>query len=369
MNYYSTYKYFLVSNIKHDGHIPFDVVKIIVVNIHNSTVRVFSGDSKIIIITSKGLYCLDNKISSDNGKPSVNSHIDIYNIKNIILTHKWWYLLYNSGSVYRVNKWNDKYIHVIDDIETISGNLNACFISKTKDLYVCGLRLPKCFGDCRSVTKTKFTNVKQVLCYKDEITVLFDDGRILHYDDYYSYLDLQFIDQISRGKNYLFGVNRETIYTYELHPDIIDSKKEFNDMNQFNNIDEFGDVDEYNSDNDLIIKNSDMEDANFHIRPDEDLIIKNFDNSIKMIGCCKNSIFILNVKGELYSCISYSVTDFERQWCNKMPNELIKFNLPSIESIHYNKIYMIAVTIYGDIYGWGKLFGKDYLRIPVRITL
>lgn len=367
MNADLSYRYFLLSNIVHSEDIPFDILKLIMLMICDRTVYVFNGRNDVIIITNRGLYGQGLNIF---GKHYINLtlinldiNLDIYNIKKIAFGDNILYILYNNGSVLTYLEITKKFIHTLDNIESMSSNQNyACFISKNKELYVCGSSLPKLFGKCTHWNsgrglKTELTNVKDVVCYPGEITVLFENGTIVHYDDDYQFLDLPFIDQIDRYHKYLFGIDKNIVYTYKLYYDTDESSSssdtdESNPSSDINESSSSSDINESSSDS--YSNNLNHDDANkSNIEPDDNLIINYFNNDIKTIAHYIDSIFVLDIKGKLYrSCIE----KFGEQWANKMT----KIDLPFIESIHCGASTVIAITNNGDLYGCRISLGNIY---------
>lgn len=340
MNRYLSHKYFLLSNVIYDECIPFDILKLIMLMISDHTVYVFNRIEDVIIITNRGLYYEGNQIfGTYNDLTFINLdryiNLDIYNIKKIDFMSKILYILYDNGSLFTYHHTTKKLIHILDDIESISScQYYGCFINKNKELYIQGEVVP-ILSDCQNegrLLKTKFLTVKDVVCHPSDITILFDDGRIIYYNDYYQLLDLPFIDQISVTRGHIFGVDKNIIYRYELYND---------------------DRDESNSDSD---SDSDSNESINH----DGWIFNRFGNNIKMIGHCMEFIFILDISGELYLYKTDPQTNLEI-------DKMTKLDLPCIESIHCSSYSMIAVTINGDLYRW-QIWLKDRSAL-IKISL
>lgn len=351
MNAYLSYKYFLIANIDNQQYIPKEIFHYIMSIVYDFTYKKpFVGFNTTIIKTNKGLYQYGHSILGRH--VSEIDTIDYTSIKKISYGQCFILILYENGDVYMCGSFessNSKLTYIINNINDISSSECYCaYITKDGDLYIQGVGIPESrFIDNQldyisDPIKTNITNVKQVLCSEVELVILYRDHKVFSIDQFSKFPDTK---NIAAGFNHLLALTCDNhVFACGL-----------------NNY--------------------------YQICPLEEglgTVITNIDiNNVKMIDCCFGSTFILTNDGKVYACGDNkfgqlgigSQNNDENRFRRSVKKQLTKVNLPLIDSIHCGSNHVIAITIDGEVYGWGYNnheqlgLSKSRYDLPVKMIL
>lgn len=372
MDRYLSHKYFLILNANYQQYIPLtvnlktkpwpfdlpqEIIQYIMSLIYNLTyVRAFAGQKSTTLIINKRIVNLNDTIFDRRIADRLNKE-HYMNVKKIV--HSVSYLLilscdnkvYMYGGFYSKNE-NISGMFIIDNIKDISANECYCtYITNSCELYIQGSEIPVAYFDHQInyisyPVRSDLINVKQIVCHEDKMIVLFNDNKVVDLHNPSQHLNLPPIKEIIGGLANTIAIS----YDNEVYG--------------------WG----YNHDGQ--IPNTDQS---------QNIPITKFDiNNVKSVRCCFHSTFVLTNNGDVYSCgddscgqLGLGPCDFFHYTKNdttcKLRTKLFKIDLPAIDSIHCGSNHVIAITISGEIYGWGdplrlKLPGSRQ-SLPIKINL
>lgn len=316
MNQYLSQIYTLIINIDHD--VPQDIYRYIMLIIYNFTrKKVFIGYHNTCILTNSHSYaCGKNKLNH-----LMLKLINIDYIKNIVYGKHFITLLYNNGKVYMCGDFankSEKITFIIEDIDNIfAGEFYCCYLARNGELFIQGSNLPSHIGRfvvsrqlyyLAAPVKLDIRNVKDMLCSRNKAILLLNNKIVIDWDRKHI-IDT---NSISGYKDCVDTVNDRTILV---------------------------------TSDDTVVK----------LRYEEQAYIIYKSNNIKMSACTKLATFILTHDGNLYS-YGYRCSELGLGYHPDYQSlaNFEKVNLPPVDSLYCGENHVIAITIQGDIYGWGN---------------